>query len=448
MATDPKPKGTGSPRKPFAGIASIEALGVLGEFNYSLDFGLPGSEKSIRVIYAENGMGKTTFLRAVYHLLSADVENLLALSDVAIDFLRVTLRSGTTVEFSRFDPTLGGFQLSLSGEIFLEDALITEGQMHLSLDEGDLRTIRRVGNRPDIARYLEHLGRAVAPTVLVGDDRLIYSGLEAAQSSVRYRDEREQLRHRHKPQSSSVKETLDQVERALIRMALVGISNDQSLPNSGVYLEITRSILSGTEDKFLASEARRALLQKSRQLLDISANFEKYGLISLAQVRSILTEIDKNRSNSARFKSLHSVIDPYLSNLLDEVSSLAPAQKRIDTFVTSVNRFLERKDLLFDTLTGVTLVNRHGEGLDPDSLSSGEKHLLLLLSNAILATFTGSLVIIDEPELSLGLKWQRILLAELSRCTEGTGVQFLIASHSVQIMADVEELISPTEVPT
>ncbi|OII41030.1 hypothetical protein BIU99_04245 [Plantibacter sp. MMLR14_011] len=126
------------------------------------------------------------------------------------------------------------------------------------------------------------------------------------------------------------------------------------------------------------------------------------------------------------------------------MENLQPAQRLIDTFVASVNGFLERKHLTFSMSDGIKLVGRNGEDLDSDNLSSGEKHLLLLLSSAVLARSNGALMIIDEPELSLGLRWQRKLLSELLRCTEGSGVQFLVASHSTQIMADVPDIIRPT----
>jgi ABC-type dipeptide/oligopeptide/nickel transport system ATPase subunit len=181
-------------------------------------------------------------------------------------------------------------------------------------------------------------------------------------------------------------------------------------------------------------------------LSEISPYFEKYGLISLNQLRGIVGEFEGARANAVKFRNLYPILDPFLTNLAERVEALRPAQRLIDTFVTSVNSFLTRKQLRFSTLRGISLVgDKRGDILDPDALSSGEKHLLLLLSNAVLATFTGSLVIIDEPELSLGIRWQRSLLSELLRLTEGSDVQFLVASHSVQIMGEIDEVVSPIE---
>jgi len=207
---------------------------------------------------------------------------------------------------------------------------------------------------------------------------------------------------------------------------------------------MTKRILAGGTASVSAAEAKKDLHDRARAIL-VNSDFEKYGLLNLAQVRGMVEEFERTRANDSRFRNLFPILDPYLKNLTDRVEALRQAQQLIDTFVTSVNGFLTRKELRFSTLDGISLVSHRGDVLDPDGLSSGEKHLLLLLSNAVLATFTGSLVIIDEPELSLGIRWQRSLLSELLRCTEGSKVQFLVASHSVQIMGDVQDVVSPTE---
>jgi len=422
-------------------IARVEALAVLGEFDYVVDYALDGADAdSLRVIYAENGMGKTTFLRSVYFLLTPDLESLQSLYELAVESVTVTLTSGSTVAFHRNAGESGGFSCAIS-----RSDLETVTEIFVGGDEADSRNYRRVSARPDTFEYFRTLREVVAPTVLVGDDRLIYSVLDAPGSPGlprTYRDERE-ARSRSRAHASSVRDTLERVERAFSRIVLAGVTRDSSDASSGVYLDITKRILGGAAG-VQATQAKNSLLERARSILAFE-DYETYGLISLNQVRGLITEFEATRANDARFKNLYPILDPFLTNLAARVTAMAPAQRLIDTFVSSVNSFLTRKSLRFRTVEGISLVGRKGDVLDPDGLSSGEKHLLLLLSNAVLATFTGSLVIIDEPELSLGIEWQRSLLGELLRCTEGTGVQFLVASHSVQIMGEIDQVVSPTE---
>jgi predicted ATPase len=74
-------------------------------------------------------------------------------------------------------------------------------------------------------------------------------------------------------------------------------------------------------------------------------------------------------------------------------------------------------------------------------LSSGEKQLLLLFCNTIRARTQANIFVVDEPELSLNVKWQRQLLQSLLALVKGTGVQFVIATHSIELLAGQRDSI-------
>jgi predicted ATPase len=69
------------------------------------------------------------------------------------------------------------------------------------------------------------------------------------------------------------------------------------------------------------------------------------------------------------------------------------------------------------------------------SLSSGEKQLLQILLETLGAS--GETVMIDEPELSLHVVWQRELVDSMQRVNEDC--QLLLATHSPEIMAEVPD---------
>lgn len=66
-------------------------------------------------------------------------------------------------------------------------------------------------------------------------------------------------------------------------------------------------------------------------------------------------------------------------------------------------------------------------------LSSGEKHLLIQLCELLFVAKMGSLVLIDEPELSLHLAWQYQYMTLMKGMASLCGFQFIIATHSPQI---------------
>src|SRR5262249_12586799 len=83
---------------------------------------------------------------------------------------------------------------------------------------------------------------------------------------------------------------------------------------------------------------------------------------------------------------------------------------------------------------GVKIISNNGNQIDPRRLSSGERQLLLLTSNTILARGKTSVFLIDEPELSLNIKWQRQLIDALLSCSEGSNIQYILASHSLELI--------------
>ncbi|MCT9872004.1 ATP-binding protein [Paenarthrobacter aurescens] len=442
-----------SPR--FPQIERVEASGVLGDYDYSFDFREtnrdPHSDR-VRVIYARNGSGKTNLLRAVYHLLTPDIDSLQALIDIPISKLRVLFRSGATITLSRAGSLDGPYSVEISQPQGESDKDLPNKLVVEPSDFGS-RVYRRVLlARADYDSYLVGLHRLQGHTIFVGDDRSVQSAVpifKQQESFVKSFREYDRIAPRSaviaSARTQEVQESLKRIEEIFSRMAFADISMESG-QGGGAYAEITRHVLNGKKQELLAAEARSSLLAKISQILLRGISFERYGLINLKQVKRIRTEIVETRSNNTKLKSLHGVLDPYLSNLLEQMDALEKTKDVIDAFVTSVNGFLERKSLSFQTLSGITLLNRNHEMLDPEKLSSGEKHLLLLLSNAVIASRVGCLFIIDEPELSLGIEWQRKLISELLRCTAGSSVQFLIASHSVQIMTDISEVVSPREV--
>jgi ABC-type cobalamin/Fe3+-siderophores transport system ATPase subunit len=68
-------------------------------------------------------------------------------------------------------------------------------------------------------------------------------------------------------------------------------------------------------------------------------------------------------------------------------------------------------------------------------LSSGEKQLLLLFCNALAASQNTTIFMIDEPELSLNIKWQRQLIRALAAVTSRRNVQFVMATHSFELLS-------------
>jgi predicted ATPase len=79
--------------------------------------------------------------------------------------------------------------------------------------------------------------------------------------------------------------------------------------------------------------------------------------------------------------------------------------------------------------------------LRANQLSSGEQQILALAFRILFRSQPGTLILIDEPELSLHVLWQATLIDDLSEMGRIRDVTFLLATHSPTLIGDRVELM-------
>ena len=132
----------------------------------------------------------------------------------------------------------------------------------------------------------------------------------------------------------------------------------------------------------------------------------------------------------------------------DTKQKLQPYEKllsKVELFLSIVNsRFdYSGKELVCDPGAGFRVVTRSGRTVPLDSLSSGEQHEVVLNFQLIFSAPENSLILVDEPEISLHVDWQREFIDQVLRIAEVRGHKFIIATHSPQI---IDEHWDSTEV--
>ena len=109
--------------------------------------------------------------------------------------------------------------------------------------------------------------------------------------------------------------------------------------------------------------------------------------------------------------------------------------QRLLGFESIMDEFLLGKSVRVDSRHGLQ-ITAGSKLITETQLSSGEYHFLYMMVSALLCQRVGSIIAIDEPELSLHVKWQRKLLAALSKCAAGASPLFICATHSLAISAE------------
>ena len=225
---------------------------------------------------------------------------------------------------------------------------------------------------------------------------------------------------------------------------------------SSVFLPTFRRIEGGftipTAGNGLARLARnRGDIEES--LMALSKNLSNYShifvaSISTADIVSLLMKQYSDLSDSyAQIQQTTSqeIIETIKTFKSDsDVTEIAAANRVLDNIRTKIEGMESRREEImtpFETMRelvarlfkhqGIKINSKLSFGeaagaVNSDSLSAGEKQLLSFICYN--AFYQNSIIVIDEPELSLHVDWQRQLFPILQR--QQTSNQFIIATHS------------------
>lgn len=175
---------------------------------------------------------------------------------------------------------------------------------------------------------------------------------------------------------------------------------------------------------------------------------------TIDELKNELNELEKKRSRLTAaglldkekeidFKDLHqideskiNVLSVYIEDVKKKLTVFDTLTDKIDLMVKIINdRFLFKR-LSISKEDGFVFKTTGDKILPLTNLSSGEQHELVLLYEMLFKVKPDSLILIDEPELSLHVVWQHEFLKDLQEITKLAGFDVLIATHSPQIIND------------
>jgi predicted ATP-dependent endonuclease of OLD family len=127
------------------------------------------------------------------------------------------------------------------------------------------------------------------------------------------------------------------------------------------------------------------------------------------------------------------VLWTYLEDTEEKLSTFSELLAKVSLLQEIVNNRFLYKRLEIDRSRGLRLVSDEGTELGLSMLSSGEQHELVLLYDLLFNVESGALVLIDEPEISLHVSWQKRFIEDLRRIAEVVKFRSVVATHSPQI---------------
>lgn len=276
----------------------------------------------------------------------------------------------------------------------------------------------------------------------------------------RYGDELPGLRHPRRESGEWLREFLDTVDVRLIETQRLDITNED--PRARSYRDRRPTVLRYTVD--LAERVQRLLTRYASRSQELDRTFPTRILQQAAQpltaaaLRDKLAAIEEKRAHLtalgflAREQQLDiptpeavekklDVLSVYVADVEQKLAVFDEMAAKAELLTRIVNDLFLYKRMHIDSEAGFVFTSSTGHRVEPDNLSSGEQHQLVLLYELLFQSPEGSLVLIDEPEISLHAAWQERFLDDLTDIVALSKFDVLVATHSAEIIGTHWDLV-------
>lgn len=433
-------------------------------------------------IYGSNGTGKTTIINLIVNCLNVELD---ALAKTPFSSITIDLAKSHQVRPVRFlKLSKSSISLSLDTEIEYEfENSVSHCFSISSRQSGRAQELYGEHREKLKSEILQKINLTHVPLLRMHDSELFGA-----------RDERDEFMHsflRQKHLSSTqINEILDPSARVLntLQRQFVAEANETRKTITGKLETLKSKIIERVMiDESLVRMSSKALSKASNAIsselenVDVSAYVKKLSEAKINvpeekirehfstwkklndNVRNAFKVMDfarmDKRGESERAKKYDEAVakfnasyfnliamtnfnDRFLS-IVDDVElmqgekqeltkSFSEYQKEINCYFGGRKKFSINEDGRFS-------IRSKDRSVELSDLSSGEKHILTILGKAALSRREGAIFVADEPELSLHLDWQRMILPSIIKLSPKS--QVIVATHSPSIIAkDAREI--------
>ena len=427
-------------------VKYIKAVGIHERFDLEQSF-----QPGVNIIYGKNGTGKTTLLHILANALNGDFERFAFIPFETIDIhlekgQRIKLRNYTHAEDNKIEAYIDKTEVAsfFVSEVRgrLRQRSLLEPQSYL-LASQSLKPVLPTAYFPAFRTLIEASGDDESD--LYGRLRGISDRQVINSSTFARRFFGDFVPLINYPSPVDVSQRL----ATEMQQALNIVANTDRQLLSKAFLEIFATLSSENNP---TQEQPESILEKINSLFsrlesssiisDPSAGEEVY-----SKLRDLVLSF---RFRAGREDMYVPILEVYKRSLEERASIQEKAFKTLKTYIDSVNRFLDGKELALrktKTSGGVPIVyvKFHGTELySPISaLSSGERQIATLIYAATHMS-TQQVVLVDEPEISLHIDWQRSLIREMIAQLQDR--QIITCTHSPIIGSDYEDQMTELEI--
>lgn len=441
----------------------IKKITFNGFKNKDLKKTISFSDSDISIIYGDNGAGKTTFLKLIHAVLNRDSKVLLEnnVSSVEISFVKDNSSKENKVKVNKIsrkkeleilNTYLG--EDKIRGFIRDNDLIKLKSELYINNDEYDWSEFEK-----SLLQDAKSLTLGIERGMKVNDIKAYLSSDIIKTFIIRHREFRSAFNNIDINEFSELfYDYVRVVTKNRNRLSRKVIDIDSShvyLPNielnqiEEILVDKYRQTRNETTKRIqnaLFVTLSNIIDNKFENNIEIPCDFE--GLVKTHKKRIInaLYETYENNPLKQKLISFLQYFESYerendnnkimyllLLNMIRELEKEQQSLSSIYSLVKGFNSHLSNGKKL-EINADEVYVSINNEKLSLSELSSGEKHIFTFLSLVNIIGNSRDFLIIDEPEISLNVNWQRELLSLLKEIAPKT--QIIVASHSPLIAKD------------
>ncbi len=402
-------------------VRAIRAVGIHGRYDLELEF-----YPDVNILYGKNGSGKTTLLHILANILNGDFERFVFLP---FETIEVHLDDNQEIKLHEYTH---------------------DDKIDVSLNKKEIASFSVSEVKQRLWHKSSPMGKPILPTAYFPAFRTLIevSGQEEEASLYRRRE------------FGEAKTTQGLIPIDSTDFARQFFGDFVPFLNYPSFRDVTQK-LSAEMQGALYDIAMTDLQLLSKAFLDIFATLSKEGNLDVTQPDQILKEIQDLQESiiddptigeemSSRLRKLVPdfkvrlvkedthvpVSEVYKRSLTEIAEKQERSLKALNTYLKSVRRFLENKQLILGKKSPSALpallvkfadINSYSE---IQALSAGERQIVTLLYSV--THMSGQrVVLIDEPEISLHMDWQHFLISEM--VAQLQDVQIITCTHSPMI---------------
>jgi predicted ATPase len=411
-------------------IRQFKITKLFNQFDVSLPL-----ENPVNVFLGENGMGKTTILNCLYFVLSGKIEKL---NSVIFDTITLCFDDGDCLSISHNDivsyvdeyvyETPFRRRRIRMENVFTEKEL---DELRKSINEDNFNYQKYYFKVSDIygiplaiaERELRHFIISYINTDKSGN----YSNVVEFKKKIEERIKEEVL---YFPTYRRIEEDISKlgldIEKNNVKNKLIqfGMSDVDDVINNILNTIRSAAITGFTQ---MTGILLKQYLQGNLKLEnDYKIDKEKFN-IALDRIGEEIEPADKQKikelvNTNGIYDSQNVYLLNLIKNLINSYEKQHTYDERVKKFVSVCNNYLNGKKYVYDE-SNVTLGIYKDNNKNPISiqnLSSGEKQVISVFSKLYLEKEEKCIILFDEPELSLSIKWQSHFLPDImnsNRCS-------------------------------